>query len=301
MEGNNRSIRDGDVQYSGSDAPTPTDDPAAVESALVAFVRDRVEAAGAAGVVVAMSGGLDSTVTVALAVEALGSDRVLGLALPCHKTDASAAMEAGAVADHLDIDFERVHLRPLLHQFDQSVAPLLDPEETDETTPTVDRALGNAVARFRMVCAYYAANRTNRLVLGTANRSELLLGYLTKYGDGAADLCPLGDLYKTEVRDLAEHLGVPERIVEAEPTAGDYPAQTDAADLGAPYETIDPFLERLVDRGLPTAAAAEGLDLDSETAERLARMYRQSAHKRAVPPTPGLSGRSRRPSSFSRK
>ncbi|WP_236044712.1 NAD+ synthase [Haloarcula nitratireducens] len=289
------------MQYSDTETQPPTDDPTAVESALVEFVRDRVEAAGAEGVVVAMSGGLDSTVTAALAAEALGSDRVLGLALPCHKTDASAAMEAGAIADHLGIDFERIHLRPLLNQFDQRVAPPLDPDETDEATPTVDRALGNAVARFRMVCAYYAANRTNRLVLGTSNRSELLLGYLTKYGDGAADLCPLGDLYKTEVRALAELLGVPESIVEAEPTAGDYPAQTDAADLGAPYGTIDPFLERLVDRDLPIAAAAEGLDLDSETAERLARMYRRTAHKRAVPPTPGLNGRLRRPVPSSRK
>ncbi|WP_135304257.1 NAD+ synthase [Haloarcula amylovorans] len=301
MEENSCSIQGEDMQYPGTYIPTRMDDPTAVESALVAFVRERVETANAAGVVVAMSGGLDSTVTAALAVEALGSDRVLGLALPCHKTDASAAMEAGAIADHLGIDFERVHLRPLLHQFDQSVAPLLDPDETDETTPTVDRALGNVVARFRMVCAYYAANRTNRLVLGTSNRSELLLGYLTKYGDGAADLCPLGDLYKTEVRDLAEHLGVPERIVKAEPTAGDYPAQTDADDLGAPYETIDPFLGRLVDRGLPMKAAAEGLDLGLETAERLVRMYQQTAHKRAVPPTPGLAGRSRQSSPSSRK
>ncbi|MDS0259418.1 NAD+ synthase [Haloarcula sp. S1CR25-12] len=268
---------------------------AAVESTVVAFLRERVETAGSDGVVVAMSGGLDSTVTATLAVQALGPDRVLGLGLPCHKTDASATMEAGVVADHLGIEFQRVHLQPLLRGFEQQLAPDLAGEEPRGPTPTPDRAQHNTISRLRMCCAYYAANRRNRLVVGTANRSELLLGYVTKYGDGAADLFPLGGLYKTEVRALAEHLGLPDPIVEKVPTTGRYPGQTDADDLGATYDVIDSLLYRVVERGEPVGAVAEALDVGTSTAQRLVSMCRETAHKRSMPPVAAIGDRSRRP------
>jgi len=270
-------------------------DASAVESTVVGFVREVIESAGADGVVVAMSGGLDSTVTATLAVEALGADRVLGLGLPCHKTDASATMEASVVADHLDIEFRRAHLQPMLQQFEGEVAPPLSGEEPRGPTPTADRALENTVARLRTLCTYYAANRYNRLVLGTANRSELLLGYVTKYGDGAADLFPLGGLYKTEVRALGAHLGLPDPIVEKSPTTGRYPGQTDADDLGATYDTIDSLLYRVIEEGDPVDAAAEALSLDVATAQRLVSMCEETAHKRSMPPVADISGRCRRP------
>ncbi|WP_276272881.1 NAD(+) synthase [Haloarcula litorea] len=266
---------------------------ATVVDRIGSFIRDRVAAADASGVVVAMSGGLDSTVSAALAADALGADRVFGLALPCHKTDATAAAEAGALAESLGIEFERVHLRPLVHQFRQTVVPALAADDGGPA-PTVDRAVGNAVARFRTVCTYYAANRRDRLVLGTANRSERLLGYVTKHGD-AADLQPLGDLYKTEVREVADYLGVPEEVVEAPPSAGRSPGQTDADDLGATYDVVDPFLRRVVDDRVPVDAALDGLALDRETAGRLHAMCRATAHKRAVAPTPGVVDRPSRP------
>jgi NAD+ synthase len=270
-------------------------DPHRVESTVVAFLRERVESAGADGVVVAMSGGLDSTVTATLAVEALGPDRVLGLGLPCHKTDASAAMEAAAVADHLGIEFRRTQLRPLLHQFEQHLVPELTPDEEPGPTPTPDRALENAIARLRMVCAYYAANRMNRLVVGTANRSELLLGYVTKYGDAAADLFPLGGLYKTEVRELGSHLGLPKPIVEKRPSAGLFPGRTDADELGATYDVIDPLLRRVVDEGESVGVATQSLDIEPDTAQRLISMCAETAHKRAMPPVAEVADRSRRP------
>ncbi|WP_236035716.1 NAD+ synthase [Haloarcula rubra] len=283
------------MQSPDSFVQSPSDDVAEVESAVVSFLRERVRAADADGVVVAMSGGLDSTVTATLAAEALGPKRVLGLAMPCHKTDATAAMEAETVADQLGIAFQRVHLRPLLHQFDHDVVPSLDPGETDGSVPTDDRALGNAVARFRMTCAYYAANRTNRLVVGTANRSELLLGYVTKFGDGGADLFPLGDLYKTEVRALGRHLGLPDAIVERTPTAGFRAGQTDADDLGATYDVVDSVLWRVVEQGDPVDSVADSLGVETATASRLVSMCSETAHKRAMPPTPGLGERPRRP------
>ncbi|WP_277542080.1 NAD+ synthase [Haloarcula laminariae] len=270
-------------------------DATAVGSTVRAFLRERVDAAGANGVVVAMSGGLDSTVTATLAVQALGSDRVLGLGLPCHKTDASATMEASVVADHLGIEFQRAHLQPLLQGFEQQLAPDLAGEEPRGPTPTPDRARHNTVARLRMCCAYYAANRRNRLVVGTANRSELLLGYVTKYGDGAADLFPLGDLYKTEVRALADHLGLPDPIVEKVPATGRYPGQTDADDLGATYDVIDSLLYRVVEEGEPVTDAAAALDIDRSTAQRLVSMCKETAHKRAMPPIADVDDRARRP------
>ncbi|MDS0283622.1 NAD(+) synthase [Haloarcula onubensis] len=272
-----------------------TRDAAAVESTVRAFLRERVDAAGADGVVVAMSGGLDSTVTATLAVQALGPDRVLGLGLPCHKTDASATMAAEVVADHLDIEFRRGHLQPLLRAFEQRLAPALSGEEPRGPTPTPDRALHNAIARLRLCCSYYAANRRNRLVVGTANRSELLLGYVTKYGDGAADVFPLGGCYKTEVRALAEHLGLPDPIVEREPTTGRYPGETDADDLGATYDVVDSLLYRVVEEGDPVDAAATELGVEVATARRLVSMCVETAHKRAMPPIADVGGRSHRP------
>ncbi|PSP85847.1 NAD(+) synthetase [Halobacteriales archaeon QS_6_64_34] len=272
-----------------------TADMDAVASTVRAFLRERVDAAGADGVVVAMSGGLDSTATATLAVQALGPDRVLGLGLPCYKTDASATMEAGVVADHLGIEFQRVHLQPLLQGFEQHLATDLAGETPRGPTPTPDRAQHNVIARLRMCCAYYAANRRNRLVVGTANRSELLLGYVTKYGDGAADLFPLGGLYKTEVRALAEYLGLPDPIVEKQPTTGRYPGQTDADDLGATYDVIDSLLYRVIEEGDPVDAAAEALGIDESTAQRLVSMCVETAHKRRLAPIADVNGRARQP------
>ena len=284
-----------DTHQQATPPASPTRDVEAVESSIVGFLRERVESAGAAGVVVAMSGGLDSTVTATLAVEALGADRVLGLALPCHKTDATAATEAGVVADHLGIEFHRVQLRPLLHQFEQHVVPALTPEDDSGPTPTPDRALEHAIARLRMTCVYYAASRTNRLVAGTANRSELLLGYVTKYGDAGADLFPIGELYKTEVRALADHLGLPDPIIEKAPTAGLHPGRTDADELGASYDVVDSLLYRVVEEGEPAGVAADAVEIEASTARRLVSMCAETAHKRRLPPIAPVAERNRQP------
>jgi len=139
-----------------------------------------------------------------------------------------------------------------------------------------------------MTLAYLAANATGRLVCGTTNRSERLLGYVTKHGDGAADLLPLGHLYKTDVRALADELDVPEFVVEKPPSAGFLPGQRDADDLGAPYEVIDAVLRLGVDRGLDAEAIAERLsgDADEETVADLLARHRAAAHKRTPPPIP---------------
>ncbi|OYR52138.1 NAD(+) synthase [Halorubrum sp. Ea1] len=270
-------------------------DPGDERERVRSFLDSRVAAAGAEGVVVNMSGGLDSTVTAALAVEALGADRVYGLILPCNKVGAHHARDAEALAEALGIDHDTVHLHSLFAQFG-AVAP--DGFDLHDE-PVLS---GNAVARLRMTLAYLAANATDRLVCGTANRSELLLGYFTKHGDGGADVHPIGHLYKTEVRALASELDVPEFVVEKPPTAGFLPGQRDADDLGAPYEVIDRVLRLGVDRGLGAAAIAErlsdgeeddvdvdeegGVDVDEETVADLLDRHRATAHKRTTPTVP---------------
>ncbi|GAA0526571.1 NAD+ synthase [Halorubrum aquaticum] len=254
-------------------------DPGAELERAVSFVRETVSSAGADGVVVNLSGGLDSTVTAAIAVEALGSDRVYGLILPCNKVGAHHARDAEGLAEALGIEHDTVHLQPLLAQFG-SVAPdrfgLHD-------EPTL---VGNATARLRMTLAYLAANATDRLVCGTTNRSERLLGYVTKHGDGAVDLLPIGHLYKTEVRALAAELDVPRFVLEKPPTAGALAGQRDADDLGADYDVVDPVLRLAIDEGIATDAIASRLGLDREVVDDLLERHRTTEHKRHTPPMP---------------
>lgn len=273
-----------------NDSSTSTEfltDPVELEAArseIVSFIGGAVRDADADGAVVAMSGGIDSTLTATLAVEALGSDRVLGLSLPATKLNGQRANEARTIADGLGIAFRDVQLKPLLDAFEDTAAREIEPSGGK-------REIGNVLARLRMVCAYYAANAHHRLVLGTGNRSERLLGYFTKYGDGAADLSPIGDLYKVEVRAVAQHVGVPRRIISKESTAGLWSGQTDEGDLGASYEVIDQILTRVVDRGERTEDVARAVDADTETVEHVTSLYRETRHKRTTPPTPRIHGR----------
>jgi len=261
-------------------------DPQTERERVCSFLEEYIKQTTANGVIVNMSGGVDSTVTAALAVEALGADSVYGLILPCNKIGAPHARDAEALADALGIEYDTVHLQPLFAQFGAVAPDRFDFH--DEPTRS-----GNTIARLRMTLAYLAGNATNRLVCGTTNRSELLLGYFTKHGDGAADLLPLGHLYKTDVRALAAELSVPEFVIEKAPTAGFLPGQRDTDDLGAPYEIIDPILQLGVDRGLDVEAICDRTEefdsersVDEETITQLLDRHHSTAHKRVPPPMP---------------
>lgn len=253
-----------------------------VGSEVVTFIDEYVAETDAHGVVVGMSGGIDSTLTAMLAVKALGPKRVFGLGLPCNKSNSENTSEARKMADVLNIEFQEVQLRPLLDVFEDLVAPEIE-SDVDK------RTVGNVIARLRMACLYYAANTRSLLVLGTANRTERLLGYFTKHGDGGTDLCPLGNLYKTEVRALAYEIGIPRRIIHKEPTAGLWSGQTDIEELGASYDVIDSLLKRTVDGDESIEAAVDSLRIDHSTANSIVEMCAQSRHKRRRPPTAGIS------------
>ena len=246
---------------------------------LVAFVRETVAAADADGVVVLVSGGVDSVLTAALCVEALGANAVTALVLPCTLADAEDAIDAESALEGLGVDPTTVQLQPLVGVFEDTVAPEIS-TETDRL------AVGNAVARLRMVVAYYAANATGRLVCGTLNRTELLLGYHTKHGAAAADLRPIAGLYKTEVRALARHVDVPTAVVERTPTAGLWAGQTDEAELGAPYGLLDVLLHELVERDLGIEGTADSLGVDESFVARYAHRVVENRHKREPAPSP---------------
>ena len=256
------------------------------------FVQSVVADAGADGVVVNLSGGIDSSVTATIAVEALGSSRVTGLVLPTGATPSDDVDDAIHLAEELVVDYRVVDVEPVVERCaallrdDTGAVGTADIGDGSVTERDRQLALGNLVARVRMTLAYFHANLADRLVLGTGNRTELELGYFTKYGDGGVDALPLGDLYKTQVRDLARELALPDRIVEKPPTAGLWEGQTDESELGASYTVIDAILQELNERGQTVTKTATALGLDASVVDQIATRVGESHHKRRMPPIP---------------
>jgi len=204
---------------------------------VISFIKRKVEEANAKGVVIGLSGGLDSTTTLFLCVEALGKDKVFGLMLPSRINKKHDTEDAIEVCKKLEVRYRVIEIDTILECFEN----VLD---------LSDRLVkGNLMARIRMCILYYFANRDKLLVMGTGNKSEYLQGYFTLHGDVACDLMPLGNLYKTEVKRLAEEIGVPKKIIQKIPSAGLWEGQTDEEELGISYEELDrvlPLLEKNV-------------------------------------------------------
>jgi NAD+ synthase len=236
------------------------------------FIRHRVDIARAAGAVVGLSGGIDSAVVAALCVRALGKEKVLGLLMPEERPEP----EALEVVKWLGIRSRTVRIGPLVKAL----------ARTAPKRPARN-VLGNLKARLRMVLLYMESNRGNRLVVGTGNKSELLVGYFTKHGDGGTDLLPIGDLYKTQVRALAVALGVPERVRALVPTAGLYPGQTDEGELGQSYGKLDSILMGIELR-LDRDRIANQAGVPVSEVDRIAARVRSAVHKRHMPPIPKL-------------
>lgn len=245
---------------------------------IVDFIRTKLGEAEIPGAVVGISGGIDSALVAYLTVESLGAENVLGIHMPENATPESEVNDAKEVAERLGIDFKVVNISDILGSY-KSTMP-----DISEATTYVD---GNLKARIRMSVLYYYANMLGRVVVGTGNKTEILLGYFTKYGDGGVDLEPIGDLYKTEVREMSKMLGLPESILNKAPSAGLWEGQTDEADLGVPYESIDKVLEPiLAGEGHERVSAKFGVPL--EDIGSLLRRLRANMHKRATPPIADL-------------
>ena len=257
----------------------------AVHEHLVRFIRERAQAAGTDRAVLGLSGGIDSTLTAHLAAEALGPENVHGLVMPAETNEAANMSDAERVAEDLGIVYDVVEIEPIAEAF-LGPLPDADPDERVEADP-LRTAVGNLRVRIRAVCGYFVANNEGAIVLGTGNRTEALVGYFTKYGDGAVDCHPIGNLYKQQVRQLARHLGVPEDVVTKTPTAGLWAGQTDEDELGIDYDTLDAVLALTVDGPFPPGAAVRLLDgVTAEQVGRVHELHAQSEHKRRVPPAP---------------
>ena len=243
---------------------------------IQAFIRDTAEAAGADGVVLGLSGGIDSTTVANLAVEELGAENVHGLVLPARVSSEENMSDAERVAVDLEIAYDVIEVEPIV----DALLSAYPEAEGDHV------AVGNARARTRAVLNYLVANHEDRLVLGTGNRSEAAVGYFTKYGDGAVDCHPIGNLYKQQVRQIASSLGVPNDLVEKTPTAGLWADQTDESELGIDYDTLDSILASHIDGPLSARATSRLLEVDEETVDRVRSMYEASEHKRNAPPAP---------------
>jgi NAD+ synthase len=243
------------------------------------FIRETVESAGATGGVLGLSGGIDSTLTAYLTVEALGTDGLHGLVMPSEVNSEENMSDAERVAEDLDISYDVLAIEPIVDGF---LAAFPDNLGTERSKT----AVGNLRVRVRAVCNYFVANREGMIVLGTGNRSEALVGYFTKYGDGAVDCHPIGNLYKGQVRQLARHMGVPDDLIEKTPTAGMWVGQTDEAELGLGYDTLDAILALHIDGPLSRTATARELDIHTDTVERVEELVAHSAHKRHMPPAP---------------
>ncbi len=241
-----------------------------ISKRIVKFLNDELEASGREGYVVGLSGGLDSAVVATLAAEA-SRDKTMSLILP-HSgiTPAPDIDDAVNLARNLGIRFQTIDLKPIHSALMENL--------------TFDRlAVGNLLARLRMSFLYYHANQSNCLVVGTSNRSELLIGYFTKFGDGAADMLPLGSLYKLQVRELGRHLKVPAGILQKKSGAMLWAGHTAEEEIGMPYEEVDPVLYCLFDLKLPAGGTARKLNIDPAKVRRIKEMHASSKHKRILP------------------
>jgi NAD+ synthase len=236
---------------------------------IASWMKNRVATSGTNGIVVGLSGGIDSAVVIGLAAMAIPG-HVVGVMMPCHSDPLDEA-HGRLTAEHFGVPAIRVDLAST---YDRLVHDLRDSIGTLETPADIGRlALANVKPRLRMTSLYFVANTLNYLVAGTGNRSEIAIGYYTKYGDGGVDILPLGRLLKSEVRAIARELGVPAPIIDKPPSAGLWSGQTDEGEMGFTYEDLENHL---------TGAGP----VPPEVARRIDQLARASEHKRALPPMP---------------
>ncbi len=243
---------------------------------IVEFIRNQLEKAGMKKLVIGLSGGIDSSLAAALSVMAIGRENVTGFMLPYRGSHPDSFNHAKEVAEHLGIAYQTIEITPMVDAYFGTYEP---------EAGSLRR--GNRMARERMCILYDQSAKHHALVVGTGNKTELLIGYVTQYGDGACAFEPLGSIYKTEVWQMARHLGLPDSVIDKKPTADLWDGQTDEGELGITYATLDEILYRLIDlEWTRDEIAQDGFkQSDIETAIRL---YRRSAFKRSLPPAPEL-------------
>ena len=225
--------------------------------------------------VIGLSGGIDSTLTAYLACEAVGSENVFGIIMPSTTTPTQDKIHGIEIAQRLGIHYKEIAIDSILNEY-LSMTQLEDSEI----------AIGNLKARIRMSIIYYYANTKNYLVSGTGNKSEILIGYFTKYGDGACDMEPIGDLYKNDVYKLSQYLEVQKEILDKPPRAGLWANQTDEEEIGMSYDLIDDILYLYTEKDMDNNEIAERLNISVDDVDMIIGKIIMSEHKIKVPEWP---------------
>ena len=253
-----------------------------LEEDIINWIQDKVAARDADGVVIGLSGGIDSSVAGALGKKAF-PENSLGVLLPADGTITKDVEYANMVADEFNLDTIKVNMEDannaLVDTFESIDIEKTERDHWPQTQiPTPNPAAQNIQTRLRMMTLYYIAEKKNYLVLGTSNKSEILAGYYTLHGDGATDLRPMGDLYKTEVWELAEQLGVPQDIIDRPPTGGCRGDETDRdeKEFGLAYETLDAIHETIHEGGDLT-------QFDQDDVNRAVELFAAARDKEQIP------------------
>ena len=249
-----------------------------VEDILTSFLRNEVQKFGFRSVAIGLSGGIDSAVVIELAVRAFGAGQVLGVMMPYRSSSPESLEHAELMVSRLGVRSEVVDISPAVDAFVRSV-------------PEGDLLRrGNIMARTRMVYLYDISARDGRLIIGTSNKTELLLGYGTLFGDMASAVNPVGDLYKTQLRGLARYLGIPEPLIAKVPSADLWEGQSDEADLGFSYEDADSILYMMLEKRMDRQSIlAEGVP--AAFYDRVRKMVVSNQYKRMMPVIAKISGR----------
>lgn len=250
-----------------------------VENLLVNFLREEVGHAGFSKAVIGVSGGIDSAVTAALAARAFGPQACLGVMMPYHTSSPASEGDARALAEQLGLETRKVDISAMADSY------------LDSCDVTSDMRRGNVMARCRMIVLYDLSVEWGGLVLGTSNKTELLLGYSTQWGDAASAVNPIGDLYKNQIYQLARHLEIPEQILAKPPSADLVVGQTDEDDLGYRYDDVDPLLYYMVDERRHEHELCE-LGFERTFVDKVAARVALMQYKRVPPVIAKLSQRS---------
>lgn len=242
---------------------------------LISFIRKCVDDTGCEGLVIGLSGGIDSAVVTKLAAEAIDPGRILNVFMPSRVTPASDYKSTLELSQMWGTEYRIIDIQPAV---DALTAVLL----SDVEAP-LER--GNISARCRMTVLYNQAKKRNYLVVGTSNQSEIMTGYFTKFGDGACDMTPLANIYKTEVMQIASMIGVPQSIIDKPPSAGFWEGQTDESEMGISYDYLDAILyEMELDRD--DHEISEDLNYPVEKVREIRNLVKQMEHKRLPPMRP---------------
>jgi len=254
-----------------------------VEKQIADFIGNKVREARARGVVVGLSGGIDSSVVAALCVKALGKGRVIGLIMPEEETrNERNIRDARRIANLLGIGYYETDFTNVYKELKKTI-PIFDEKSL---VPA-----GNLRARIRMCLLYYFSNKLNLLVAGTGDKSEILVGYFTKYGDGGVDLLPIGDLYKSEVKRLALKVGIPKDIISKPSSPGLWSGQTAQGELGVGYEELDEVLIKLYEEKKQPKKVAKETNLSLNKVVEIIKRGELSKHKTRLPPIAKIRGK----------